>query len=88
MDGKFFLLIICASGTAFAGTWLLLSHGPSPSTAPRAAEFAATDKSGKLLHFANCEEVRRAGMAPLLAGRPGYTRDLDPDNSGVACPPY
>lgn len=86
MDGKFLALIVCASGTAFAGTWLLMSR--APTEAPRSAEIAMVDPSGKVMEFADCNEVRAAGKAPLFAGRPGYTRDLDPDNSGMACPPY
>lgn len=88
MDGKFIVLILCASGTAFAGTWLLMSREIAPPPAPRSAEFAAVDPNGKVLEFTNCEDVRRAGLAPLMAGQPGYTRDLDPTNSGIACPPY
>lgn len=88
MDAKFIGLIVCASGTAFAGTWLLISREPPPPPAPRSAEFAAVDKTGKVLVFTNCEEVRRAGMAPLMSGQPGYTHELDPTDSGLACPPY
>ena len=82
MDGKFILLLLGLSGTAFAGTWLL-----TRTPQPHAVEIVARDTRGKELHFANCQEVQAAGMAPLYAGRPGYTRDLDPDDTGVACPP-
>ncbi|MEV6071670.1 excalibur calcium-binding domain-containing protein [Nocardia sp. NPDC052001] len=36
-------------------------------------------------YYVNCEQVRAQGKAPLLAGQPGYTRQLDPDGNGVAC---
>ena len=89
MDGKFIALIMCASGTAFAGTWLLMSRDPAAAAeAPRTAEVAMVDQAGKVVSFASCEEVRMANQAPLMAGRPGYTRDLDPDADGIACPPY
>ncbi|WP_405051433.1 excalibur calcium-binding domain-containing protein, partial [Sphingomonas sp.] len=28
-----------------------------------------------------------AGKAPLMAGRPGYHHELDPDGTGLACMP-
>lgn len=37
--------------------------------------------------FANCTQARAAGAAPLNRGDPGYGRDLDRDNDGVACEP-
>ncbi|MHA3700572.1 GmrSD restriction endonuclease domain-containing protein [Jatrophihabitans sp. YIM 134969] len=37
------------------------------------------------VHYANCDAVRAAGKAPLLAGQPGYSRKLDRDGDGVAC---
>ncbi|WP_309611641.1 excalibur calcium-binding domain-containing protein [Sphingomonas sp.] len=40
-----------------------------------------------MISFANCGEVRAAGKAPLLAGRPGYRHELDPDGTGLACMP-
>lgn len=35
--------------------------------------------------FANCDEARAAGAAPLYAGSPGYAPKLDGDKDGVAC---
>ena len=35
--------------------------------------------------YANCAAVKRAGKAPLYAGQPGYSFDLDRDRDGVAC---
>lgn len=37
------------------------------------------------VYFFSCAEVREAGLAPLLAGQPGYASRLDRDNDGVAC---
>lgn len=34
---------------------------------------------------ANCAAVRAAGAAPIYAGDPGYSSDLDRDGDGVAC---
>lgn len=35
--------------------------------------------------LANCAAVRAAGVAPIYAGDPGYSADLDRDGDGVAC---
>lgn len=35
--------------------------------------------------YANCDEVRKAGKAPLHEGQPGYRTGLDRDGDGVAC---
>jgi hypothetical protein len=37
------------------------------------------------LYYANCSAVEAAGAAPIYAGDPGYSRDLDRDGDGVAC---
>ncbi|WP_371403047.1 excalibur calcium-binding domain-containing protein [Kribbella sp. NBC_00662] len=37
--------------------------------------------------YRSCAQVRAAGKAPLHRGDPGYSRALDPDGDGVACPP-
>ena len=38
--------------------------------------------------FANCDDVRSAGVAPLYAGEPGYRPEMDGDGDGIACEPY
>ncbi|WP_299570725.1 DUF1524 domain-containing protein [uncultured Williamsia sp.] len=35
--------------------------------------------------YANCDEARAAGAAPILAGEPGYRLKLDRNKDGVAC---
>lgn len=40
------------------------------------------------IYFANCDEVRRAGRAPIYRGQPGYRPGLDRDKDGIACEPY
>ncbi|MDO4918163.1 DUF1524 domain-containing protein [Kocuria sp.] len=35
--------------------------------------------------FARCADARAAGAAPLYAGSPGYSSELDGDGDGVAC---
>ena len=35
-----------------------------------------------------CNAARAAGVAPLLAGEPGYRPEMDGDSDGIACEPY
>jgi len=56
-------------------------------TAPNALQRPAAQANAETVAFKNCDEVRAKGLAPLMAGRPGYNRDLDPDGTGLACPP-
>ena len=35
--------------------------------------------------YKNCDAVRAAGAAPILAGQAGYSSKLDRDGDGVAC---
>lgn len=37
------------------------------------------------VYYANCSEARAAGVAPIYAGQPGYSRKLDRDGDGIAC---
>jgi len=39
-------------------------------------------------YFANCDEARAAGVAPMYRLEPGYRPGLDGDNDGKACEPY
>jgi hypothetical protein len=37
------------------------------------------------VYYNNCNQVRRAGAAPLYRGEPGYRAKLDRDGDGTAC---
>ncbi len=37
------------------------------------------------IYYANCDEARDAGAAPIHDGDPGYRSELDRDNDGIAC---
>ena len=37
------------------------------------------------LPYANCDQARAAGAAPVFTGQAGYSTDLDIDGDGVAC---
>ena len=62
---------------------------PSASDAQWSAE--ADDQpqavAANAVHYAGCNEVRAAGKAPLNAGDPGFSSDMDGDGDGVACEP-
>jgi hypothetical protein len=57
---------------------------PKPS---RTATASSDEGSGSGRVFANCDEVRAAGLAPLMEGTPDYEANpkLDRDKDGVAC---
>lgn len=37
------------------------------------------------VYYKNCDAVRAAGAAPIYAGQPGYSRNLDRDGDGIGC---
>ena len=39
------------------------------------------------VYYADCAAARDAGKAPLYPGQPGYRKELDPQDTGVACQP-
>jgi hypothetical protein len=54
---------------------------PSAKPGQAAADIEQTE------YYADCAAAARAGKQPLYAGQPGYRKELDPDGTGVACPP-
>ncbi|MEU5773441.1 excalibur calcium-binding domain-containing protein [Streptomyces venezuelae] len=59
------------------------TDSPEPTATPTTESSSQQDA-----YYANCDEARAAGAAPLYAGDPGYSADLDRDGDGVACEPY
>lgn len=54
-----------------------------------AMELAAQSRAvASDVYYPNCAAARAAGAAPIMMGRPGYRRELDADNDGIACEPY
>jgi hypothetical protein len=35
-----------------------------------------------------CDDARAAGAAPIYQGEPGFRKDMDGDNDGIACEPH
>ncbi|MGW4769221.1 excalibur calcium-binding domain-containing protein [Nocardia sp. NPDC004278] len=72
--------LLCNSGSAQcppAQPQQNVPNHPPPGTQPPQAQPAP--------YYRNCDEVRRAGKAPLHRGDPGYASHLDRDNDGIAC---
>ena len=59
---------------------------PANQLAPAGYAAPSQPRSGRA--FANCDEARAAGAAPVRRGQPGYGAHLDRDNDGVGCEPY
>lgn len=60
---------------------------PKSATKPAPPPPAAEPDAPSNVSYENCDAVRAAGAAPLLAGQPGYSSKLDRDGDGVACEP-
>ncbi|RJQ76170.1 calcium-binding protein [Pseudonocardiaceae bacterium YIM PH 21723] len=62
---------------------------PAPAPPPRpqipAPEVPAPPPAPKEVYYANCDQARAAGAAPIHAGQPGYRKALDRDGDGIAC---
>ena len=57
---------------------------PAPAPIVEAPDPAPVEQPAGA-YYANCDAVRAAGAAPILAGQPGYSRKLDRDGDGVGC---
>jgi hypothetical protein len=58
---------------------------PPPVTTTAKPKPPATTATPKPVFYASCDDVRRAGKAPLYWGQPGYRVELDDNRNGVAC---
>lgn len=59
-------------------------HSPKRNAPPpRPRQSPGTDNYAT--YYANCSQARRAGVAPLRQGDPGYRAGLDRDGDGIAC---
>ncbi|MFD5809467.1 MULTISPECIES: DUF1524 domain-containing protein [Rhodococcus] len=57
---------------------------PAATVAPEPAPSVASPPAAAAT-YRNCAEARTAGAAPLYAGQPGYSEEMDGDRDGVAC---
>ena len=51
----------------------------------RATTGATIREAPAAASYPNCSAARAAGAAPLYAGQPGYSSELDRDGDGIAC---
>lgn len=58
---------------------------PAPEPEPVVEPAPAPAPAAPIVKYANCDEVKAAGAAPLSAGQPGYEKKLDRDGDGIAC---
>jgi len=58
---------------------------PPPTKATTTTKPKPTATTPKPVFYASCDDVRRAGKAPLFWGQPGYRVELDDNRNGVAC---
>jgi hypothetical protein len=56
---------------------------PPPSNPP--VQQPVTQPVSDDTYYANCDDARAQGAAPIDAGQPGYRSELDSDSDGVAC---
>lgn len=59
-----------------------------PDSAPDVSTPAPARPRVATVWYAGCDDVRRAGRAPLYYGQPGYRIEMDGDGDGVACEYY
>ena len=84
MKSGFILVLTGLAGTAGGILWAVLPTLPA-AVEENAQKRAAVETS---VHYAGCDEVRLLGKAPLYAGQPGYSIDMDGDGDGIACEPH
>ena len=57
------------------------TKGPSAKPGETSAEVEES------VYYADCDAARAAGKTPLYPGQPGYRKELDPQDTGIACQP-
>ncbi|MFD4644127.1 excalibur calcium-binding domain-containing protein [Lentzea sp. NPDC058436] len=60
---------------------------PPPPPTTTTTKPKTTPTTPKPVFYATCDDVRRAGKAPLFWGQPGYRVELDANRDGIACDP-
>ena len=74
-------ILYASGGDQAAG----LTAAPTPAATVTRPAVTVTITATAPIRYANCAAARRAGVAPLRLGDPGYRKRLDPDGDGVAC---
>lgn len=90
----FFVLALAAlklgvpAGAANQTQQFMTDSGDSSRLAPSNDPWSKHYVDRPLVTYRNCDAARRAGIAPINAGEPGYSTRLDGDLDGIACEPY
>ena len=63
-----------------AGAALLVAVGIAAAPIANATPTNSDD-----VYYLNCSAARKAGVAPIYRGQPGYRPGLDRDGDGIAC---
>ncbi len=71
-----------------AGYLSLQGNSLRELTARLLPETGSSAVSNAWVYYADCDQARAAGHAPLRVGEPGYRAELDADRDGTACEPY
>jgi len=58
---------------------------PAPEPAPVVEQPVAAPPAPAAPTYANCDEVKAAGKAPIYPGQPGWQDKFDRDKDGVGC---
>lgn len=70
------------TATETSATTVTTPAAPATTVTTKPAPSTTTTTT---VSYANCDEVRAAGKAPLRRGQPGYATRLDRDGDGIAC---
>ena len=87
------ILLISAVILGLTGgyTWSKWSNSPAAvanaSKGPSAKPGETSAEVEESVYYGDCDAVRTAGKAPLYPGQPGYRKELDPQDTGIACQP-
>jgi hypothetical protein len=85
------VLVGTAAGYVWSASPQVTPAAPSVTTpAAGSRPTAAVPTPEEIEHsryFADCNEARSAGVAPIFTGQPGYREELDGDGDGIACEP-
>ena len=75
----------CQASGEYPGGRYAVEYDNGVCTVQKPAAVPTTVTTADEVSYANCDQVRAAGKAPLRKGDPGYSTQLDRDGDGVAC---
>jgi hypothetical protein len=93
MDAKRVIVSALTLGLAAGYAWSAMpsaTAGPAVPVSPptEAQPTPSQEEVEHSVYYPSCAAAWKAGHAPIFRGQPGYRRDLDGDDDGIACEPY